>query len=154
MDLLISGISLVIGRKDSRHIIIASSIILLLLLLAVESVRNEEIAFIGGSIIFAALGSFLAGINLSLAYTYMSLQKENIMRSRTLGKMNLLRSGIAVGGSVCGIAILSVILGFLGFSTMLSSLSYQGQEVGYIGLIILLIATYTLAQRVARPNLC
>jgi hypothetical protein len=61
---------------------------------------------------------------------------------------------IGIGCAACGTAFLSIILSFFGFSAMLSLLPYEGQEIGYTGLIFLCIATYSLSRRVARSNVC
>lgn len=131
-----------------------SAAALLVLLLAIQIGRTPESVWSGGALILATLGSLLAGINFSFAYTYMRLREKDIVQSENIGTLNLLRTGINIGGVVCGIALLSIVLGFLGFSTMLSGLTYQGQEIGYIGLIILLIATYTLSRKVTELNVC
>lgn len=179
MKQLVTGITLIVKRRDSRLIIIISTIALfLILLLAVNGKQAYGIfdfnsislykrfnlflstifdiknTFTAGSLILAILGSLLGGINLSLAYTYMILRGEVILRSGLYSGIGLLFAFFGVGCAACGTALLSVILGFFGFSAMLSLLPYQGQEIGYIGLIILCIATYTLARKVAVPNVC
>ena len=111
-------------------------------------------SFTPGALILATLGSFLGGINLSLAYTYMKLRGEVILKSGVYSGMGLFTAFLGVGCAACGTALLSVILGFFGFSTMLNVLPYQGQEIGYVGLIFLCFATYFLAKKVTAPNVC
>lgn len=179
MKNLVTGITLIVKRKDSRTVIILSTIVFFfLLLLAVNGkaaysvfgfdalpfakrftltcstlfdIRNT---FSAGSLILAILGSLLGGINLSLAYTYMRLRGEVIIRSGLYSGIGLLFAFFGVGCAACGTALLSVLLGFFGFSAMLQLLPYQGEEVGYVGLIFLCIATYTLAHKVVEPNVC
>lgn len=154
MELLTSGISLVMERKDSRRIIIASAAALLLLLLLIRYGIASGNSWNGGALILATLGSFLGGINLALAYTHMRLHRDASKPDDLLGKIRWIQSILVVEGAILGIAFFSLLLGFLGFSSMLVSLPNQGQEVGHIGLIILLIATCTLARKVAAPNVC
>jgi hypothetical protein len=179
MKHLVTSLSLIMRRKDSRLVIILSTIIFALALLFVQNGRaaydilsfnsiglNTRITialktlfdivntFSAGALILAVLGSFLGGINLSLAYTYMRLRGEVILHSGLYSGIGLLFAFFGVGCAACGTALLSVILGLFGFSAMLNVLPYQGQEIGYIGLIILCIATYTLSQKVAVPNVC
>jgi hypothetical protein len=149
MEHLVSGISLVMKRKDSRRVIIASAVFLFLLLFVM---RDAESPLTAGSFIFASLGFLLGGINISLAYTHIRLQEESIAWKGTYP--DLLRTLMKVGGELSGIAVLSVLLGFLGFSAMLALVPRQGEEIGYAGLIIVLIATCTLARKVAVPNVC
>lgn len=179
MKHLVTSLTLIVKRKDSRMVIIISTVIFLLLLLLVENGSSAyqiftfdslslikritlslstlfDIAntFTAGALILAVLGSFLGGINISLAYTYMRLRGEILLHSGLYSGIGLVFAFFGIGCAACGTALLSVVLGFFGFSAMLSLLPYQGQEIGYVGLIFLCIATYTLAQKVAVPNVC
>lgn len=179
MQHLATSISLVFGRRDSRLVIVATTIAFLLLLLLVQNGKSasaiasfESLPFMKRSLlalqtffdftstftpstlILAVLGSFLGGINLSMAYTYMMVRGETILKSGLYSGTGLFLAFLGIGCAACGTALLSVLLGFFGFSAMLTMLPYQGQEIGYIGLIILVIATYALAKKVAAPNVC
>lgn len=179
MKHLVTSLTLIVRRKDSRLVIIISTIVFLFLLLLVENGSSAyqiftfdslsmmkrimlslstlfDIVntFTAGALILAVLGSFLGGINISLAYTYMRLRGEILLHSGLYSGVGLVFAFFGIGCAACGTALLSVVLGFFGFSAMLSLLPYQGQEIGYVGLIFLCIATYTLAQKVAVPNVC
>jgi hypothetical protein len=179
MKHLVTSLTLIVKRKDSRLVIIIGTIVFLVLLLLVQNGRAaydvfgfDSIAmsrrlslatltlfditntFTAGALILAVLGSLLGGINLSLAYTYMILRGRVLLHSGLYSGIGLLFAFFGVGCAACGTALLSVILGFFGFSAMLNVLPYQGQEIGYIGLIFLCMATYTLAHKVAVPNVC
>ena len=170
---------LVFSRKDSRLVIIVATLffflILLLIqngkgalaiaqfdsiplgkrmLLSVSTLTDVRSTMNAGTLILAILGSFLGGINISLAYTYMRLRGEVILHSGLYSGFGLFVAFLGIGCAACGTAFLSVILGFFGLSAMLSILPYDGMEIGYIGLIILLIATYSLSQKVSAPNVC
>lgn len=151
MELLVSGISTVIERKDSRRIIIVGSTALLFLLLVTQSERIFENAWNAGALILITLGSLIGGINLSLAYTYICRPVETAEQDEPRETIRILRKIVSSGNVVWSITLLSILLGFLGFSAMFDLLPSQGQEIGYIGLFILLIATYTLARKVATP---
>lgn len=179
MKPLLDSLQLIATRKDSRFVIVVSTIIFLLLLLIVQNGKAsldmlslESLSllkrlslffsvffditstFTAGALILATLGSLLGGINLSLAYTYIKMRGDMIIKSGLYSGMGLVLAFLGIGCAACGTAVLSVILGFFGFSAMLNLLPYQGQEIGYVGLIILCIATYTLAKKVASPNVC
>jgi len=179
MKHLVSGLTLIVTRKDSRIVIIVSTLIFLFILLLTQNGKTAwqvfsfdslslykqlslfistlfdiKNTFTAGALILATLGSFLGGINLSLAYTYMRVRGEKIMRSGLYNGIGLVLAFLGVGCAACGTAFLSVILGFIGFSTMLNLLPYQGEEIGYVGLIFLCIATYTLAKKVSAPDIC
>lgn len=179
MKHLVDSLTLIVRRKDSRLVIIIATIVFAAMLLlfqngkaaldvfsfdilplgkrltlAISTLFDITNTFSAGALILAVLGSFVGGINLSLAYTYMRLRGEVILHSGLYSGIGLLFAFFGVGCAACGTALLSVVLGFFGFSAMLNVLPYQGQEIGYIGLIILCIATYTLAHKVAVPNVC
>lgn len=176
---IVASFSLIVRRSDSRLVIIISTLVFFFLLLLVQNGPSaqtlftftflplgERIAlglktlfdlsstFTTGSLILAVLGSLLGGINLSLAYTYMRMRGEVILKSGLYSGAGLLFAFIGVGCVACGTAFLSIILSFFGFSTMLNLLPYQGQEIGYIGLIFLCVATYSLSKKVQAPNVC
>jgi hypothetical protein len=178
MQDLEDSVSLVFARKDSRMIIILATIFFLLTLLAfsnggtaLEALSFTSLPllarlelflstffstspFTGSSMLLAVLGSFFGAINLALAYVYMRLRGEVIIHSGLYSGLGLVVAFLGIGCAACGTAFLSVLLGFFGFSSMLNILPYKGEEVGYIGLFILLMATYSLARKVAAPNVC
>jgi hypothetical protein len=179
MTSLVSSLSLIISRRDSRLVIIFSTLALLLLLLVAQNGRSAldilsfdalplgrritlafatlfdiRSTFTTSTLILATLGSLLGGINLSLAYTYMRLRGDVIVRSGLYSGLGLFFAFLGIGCAACGTALLSVLLGFFGFSAMIQLLPYEGLEIGYIGLIILCIASYVLARKVSAPNVC
>lgn len=179
MNSLVQSLALIVGRKDSRLVIIITTVVLLLLLIITENgsvaygifsfeslPRTKQLylfmvtlfdiqnTFTPGALILATLGSLLAGINVSLAYTYMKIRGEILLKSGLYSGMGLIIAFLGVGCAACGTALLSLIFGFFGFSAMLNILPYQGQEIGYVGLLFLCIATYFLAKKVTAPNVC
>jgi hypothetical protein len=179
MKSLLDSLHLIATRRDSRYVIIISTVVFLLLLLIAQNGKagmemfaltslpflkrlslfcstffDIRSTFTGGTLILSILGSLLGGINLSLAYTYIKIRGEMILKSGLYSGVGLVLAFLGIGCAACGTAFLSLILGFFGFSTMLNLLPYQGQEIGYVGLMILCIATYTLSKKVASPNVC
>lgn len=179
MKKLVHGLTLIMQRADSCLVIIVSTLIFfgLLLLatngraaldtlsftalplakrlgLAMSTFFEIKNSFNTGSLLLAVLGSFIGGINISLAYTYIRLRGEIIIKSGLYHGVGLFLAFLGIGCAACGTAFLSVLLGFFGFSTMLRVLPFEGQEIGYIGLIFLCIATYSLAQKITEPNVC
>jgi hypothetical protein len=179
MKQLSLSLSLIFSRRDSLLVIIYSTLLFMLLLLTIQNggtaltllsfdtlplMRRITLGFntlfditstfTTSTLLLAVLGSFLGGINLSMAYTYLRLRGEMIIKSGLYSGVGLFLAFLGIGCAACGTALFSVLLGFFGFSAMLNLLPYQGQEIGYIGLIILCIATYALAQKVSAPNVC
>jgi hypothetical protein len=179
MQPLVDSLHLIATRRDSRFVIIISTVLFLVLLLIVQNgIASVDMlsltsfsflkrlslslavlfditsTFTAGTLILATLGSFLGGINIALAYTYIKVRGDMILKSGLYSGVGLILAFLGIGCAACGTALLSVVFGFFGFSAMLNLLPYQGQEIGYIGLIILCMATYTLAKKVASPNVC
>jgi hypothetical protein len=166
-------------RNDSRFVFIVSTLLFLFLLLLIQNgkatwslfnfeslslIRRISLGFLTlfdisntftvGALILAVLGSLLGGMNTALAYTYLRMRGEVIIHSGLYHGTGLFLAFLGIGCAACGTAFLSVILGFFGLSAMLQMLPYEGQEIGYAGLILLSFATYTLAQKVSSPNVC
>lgn len=179
MKHIVNGISLVFSRKDSRIVLISSTIIFFLMLLLTENgkaafsifsfdsipVIRQIVLFLKtlldisdtfslNSLILSVLGSLLGGINISLAYIYMKTRGEVIIKSGLYSGIGLFLAFIGIGCAACGTALMAVLLSFLGLSTMIHALPYQGQEIGYIGIIFLCMATYSLAIKVTAPTTC
>ena len=96
----------------------------------------------------------MGGINISLAYIYMKERGKVIIKSGLYSGVGLFLAFIGIGCAACGTALIAVLLSFLGLSTMIHALPYQGQEIGYIGIIFLCMATYSLAVKVSAPTTC
>ncbi len=179
MKPLVDSLRLISTRNDSRLVIIFSAVLFLLLLLLIENgsaatelfgltslsltkrfslflstLFDMTSTFTTGSLILAILGSLLGGVNLALAYTYIKIRGEVIIKSGLYSGLGLIFAFLGIGCAACGTAFLSLILGFFGFSTMLNVFPYKGQEIGYIGLIVLCIATYSLSKKVTAPAVC
>lgn len=179
MKSLTESLTLIMGRKDSRRVIILSTLFFLLLLLVMQNGKSAldiyrfqmlplatrlklasltffdiSSSFTPSTILLAGLGSLLGAINLAMAYTYMRLRGAVILHSGLYSGLGLVAAFLGVGCVACGTALLSVLLSFFGFSAMLNYLPYKGEEVGYIGLLILCLATYSLAKKVTAPNVC
>jgi hypothetical protein len=179
MKEMLYGLRLVMSRRDGVMVIVTSSALFLFLLLLSQNGRpafqvfrltslglpgqvslflttifDVGNAFTVSTMILATLGSLLAGINLALAYIYMKTRGELLLKSGLYSGIGLMLALFGIGCAACGTAVLSLILGFFGFSTMLSIFPYQGEEIGYIGLIFLFIATYFLSKKISAPNVC
>jgi hypothetical protein len=179
MKQLLDGLQIIVTRKDSRMVSIISAIVFVLLLLLVQNGKSTlqimslesmplfkrtwlaisiffdfTSTFSTGALLLALFGSVLGGINIALAYTYMKVRGNAIIKSGFYSGMGLVLAFLGIGCPACGTAILSLVLGFFGLSATLSLLPYQGLEIGYIGLLLVIFATYSLARKVASPNVC
>lgn len=149
MDRMVSSISLVAERKDSRRIIISCATFFMILLLLAQ---NGNGTFHRSAILISLLGSLLAAVNFSLAYTYMHAYGKRSNDESGDRDGHPIYSLVRVGIGMYGTALLSIVLAFFGFSTMLSAFPSESEDIGYISLIILFIATYALARKVSAPK--
>lgn len=179
MEQVARGLGIVFSRRDSRLVLIGVTVVFFMLLLSVENGRAALYAlsfdtlsllkrmilslntlfditdtFSTSSLLLSILGSLLGGINISLAYTYIKTRGELIIKSGLYSGLGLFFAFLGVGCAACGTALIGVLLSFLGLSTMIHVLPYQGQEIGYIGIIFLCMATYSLATKVTAPGAC
>jgi hypothetical protein len=179
MKPLIDSLQLIVIRRDSRFVIIVAAAVFFLSLLMTlngsaavaafslsslsfmkqlslfsDTLFDIQSSFSPGVLRLGILGSVLGGINLSLAYTYFKIRGESIMKSGLYSGVGLILAFLGIGCAACGTAFLSIILGLFGLSTILSMLPYQGEEIGYLGLLVLCIATYSLSRKVTAPNVC
>lgn len=179
MQHVVSGIALIMSRRDSRLVaLIAGALFIMLILLAKNgsaafsalsfdalpllkrlslaggTLFDVQNTFTRGALVLALGGALVGGINLSLAYTYIRLRGELITQSGLYSGMGLVLAFLGIGCAACGTALLSVLFSFFGASALLSLFPYQGLEIGFFGLLILSIATYVLAKKVNTPGVC
>ncbi len=76
------------------------------------------------------------------------------MASGFYSGIGLILAFLGIGCASCGTAFLTFLLSFFGGATLLHLLPYGGQEIGYLGVIVLLFATYSLAKKTANPTVC
>ena len=179
MQKLLLGLHLVLKRSDSRLVFIFASIALLLfvliiqngtaaldalgftalsfitrLQLALSTLFDIKSSFNTSTLILSVLGAVLGGLNISFAYTYMKLRGEVIVKSGLYSGVGLFFAFLGIGCAACGTAFVSLLFGFFGLSGVLHVLPYHGEELGYLGLVVIAIATYVLAHKVSEPNVC
>lgn len=179
MKHLVNGFFLIIKRRDGRWIVFVASTLLITLLFAFQNgstaiqifsldaltvARRISLflqlffdmtsAFTPAALVLAILGSILGAFNLALAYVYIKLRGEVILKSGLYSGFGLVLAFLGVGCAACGTAFLATIFSFLGLSSVLEIFPYHGQEIGYVGIIVLFLATYTLAKKVAQPLVC
>lgn len=106
------------------------------------------------STVLALIGSILGAFNMTLLYMYMKVRKDAVVRGSVTSTVGLFLAFLGVGCVACKAALVTFVFGLLGFSTFLDVLPYKGQEIGYLGLLVLLVATYSLAKKTQAPLVC
>lgn len=179
MKSFLGGLRLIVTRNDSRIVVILATVLFFLVLLCIQNGKAAFDVFSFASLSFgskmnilfstlfdfkstftksaltlAILGSVIGGVNVALAYTYVMMRGEIILKSGLYSGLGLVLAFLGVGCAACGTAFLSVVLGFFGFGAVLTMLPYKGEELGYLGIFVLCVATYTLAKKVTTPGVC
>lgn len=96
------------------------------------------------------------GMNVALLMYY--IRKVRIGRNvSTVGGASIagLVSGfLGVGCAACGTFILSSVLVLAGAGGVLSYLPFGGEEFGFTGIILLVYSSFSLVQRIQKPDVC
>jgi hypothetical protein len=179
MKNLIDGLRLIMIRRDSRMVFVIAVFTFLIGVVLVQNGKNafpmlgfesipalKRISLFFGTLFditsvftpvaftLAVVSSFIGAVNISLAYTYMRLRGEVIVGSGLYSGTGLVFAFFGVHCFACGTALLSVLFSFFGLGAVLKLLPYHGQEIAFLGLLIIFVATYSLAQKVKVPNVC
>lgn len=107
------------------------------------------------SALTTVLISLLVGVNVSLMLYLYRRQKAGLSRSGIAVSTFGTTLGIfGVGCAACGSLILTGLLSAVGGLGILTLLPFQGQELGIVGVVALLYATYFLVQKIISPVTC
>lgn len=97
--------------------------------------------------------ALLTGINVALMAYYVRRQKLT-PRSGILGVFGIGSGVFGMGCAACGSIILTSILGTVGGMGAIAALPLRGGEFGIVGVVLLLISTYTLSKSITKPAVC
>lgn len=111
-------------------------------------------SFLPASLAMAIIGSLFGAVNITLSYLYFRTRGASIIKTGLSSGTGLVFAFLGIGCAACGTAILSTLLGLLGLSAILGFLPYDGLEVGFVGLLILVVATLVLARKLGSPAVC
>ncbi len=179
MKSIIGGLGVIFSRRDGVIVLSVSTLVLLILLFAVwngsaafdmltitslslgsrvllflkiffDGVSNFSVA----TLTLSVVGSFLGGVNFTLAYVYFRIRGEALFHSGLYNGVGLLLAYFGVGCAACGTAFVGVLFSALGLTPFLHMLPFGGEEFGVVGLIILTFATYSLSKKVIAPLVC
>lgn len=180
MKYFFRGLSLVILEKKTRIVFILATAFFFLLILALQNgMQAYSIAsmpllpiterfslffsilfditskFTQSTLLVSTLSSILGGINLSLAYYFFKIRGVTFKKRHLLGNgAGMFLAFHGVGCAACGTVFLGTFLSFIGASSILTKLPYGGEEFGVLGVIILSMATFSLARKASMPLTC
>ncbi len=74
--------------------------------------------------------------------------------TRTGGAVGFFAALFGIGCSACGPLLGATLLTSIGGATLVSALPFGGQEIGYVGIGLLLFSAYTVSQNLQKPLVC
>lgn len=95
----------------------------------------------------------LTGIQASLLIYYVR-QSVRIQKEMGVSLAGIATSMLGVGCASCGSVVLTSLVGFGSATTLLGILPYRGQEFGFVGIGILVIAIYYTIKKINQPYIC
>lgn len=95
----------------------------------------------------------LAGIQVSL-FIYYLRQTARIQQSMGMSALGVASSLLGVGCASCGSVVLTSFIGFGSATAILGFLPFRGQEFGFIGIMILLLAISFTLKKIRQPYVC
>jgi hypothetical protein len=106
------------------------------------------------SLVLGVLGSLVGALNTALLYVYMKSRGDVVVSSGLYSGVGLLFAVLGIGCAACGTVLVGSVLGYLGLSSVFGVLPYHGEEIGALGIFVLVLVTYSLAKKVSTPNVC
>lgn len=105
------------------------------------------------SLIVTIISAALTGIQSSLLIYYLH-QSFRIQKDLGVSLTGIATSLLGVGCASCGSVVLTSLIGFGSATTVLGVLPFKGQEFGFIGIAILLIAISFTLKKINQPFVC
>lgn len=104
---------------------------------------------------YLATIAILIGINTALVLAYVRMRRDKMRASGVAsGVLGTLAGLLGLGCAACGTFVLSPLLVTIGAGGLLTLLPFGGEELKYIGIILLLLSAYLLARDVNKPVVC
>lgn len=107
------------------------------------------------SILFLVVGvTLFSALVMTMFSLLLKTRKDVLVANGFYSGFALTLAVLGVGCAACGAVILSAVLSFFGVGGLLAYFPYHGVEVGYLGLFLLVLISYSLAKRLAHPLTC
>lgn len=106
---------------------------------------------------YTLLIAILFGIQIALLVYYIKKTKTNRASLRGVGGAGIggLIAGIfGIGCAACGTFILTAVLSLVGAGGLLAFLPFGGEELGFLGVALLLYSIWLLLKKLEAPNVC
>lgn len=99
------------------------------------------------------ISATLTGVQMSLLIYYLR-QSARIQAEMGVSLAGVATSLLGVGCASCGSVVLTSLIGFGSATTVMGILPFRGQEFGFVGIAILLIAINYTIKKINQPFTC
>jgi len=106
---------------------------------------------------YTVLIAFLFGVNASLLWYYAARARGIVQSNRTLtftGLGGFVSGLFGIGCAACGAILFAGVLKLLGIAWLVTYLPLHGAEFGVLGVVLLLVTSYSLIKRINDPLVC
>lgn len=107
--------------------------------------------------IYTSLIAFLFGLQITLLVYYVVRARR---ASRGVGSASAVSVGgvvsgvLGIGCAACGTFVLTSVLALVGAGGLVAWLPFSGQEFGFLGVGLLVVANYLLLKKLSQPFVC
>lgn len=109
---------------------------------------------VGGAVTTATI-PVLFGVDVAMIAYLIRQRRAAQARGEIAASLGGAASGaIAAGCAACGSFLLLPVLSFLGAAGALALLPLGGAELGFLGIVLLLVSIYLIARKLAEPRVC
>lgn len=99
--------------------------------------------------------SILIGINVALIMLYVRARRTFLRSAGAAGGLfGTITALFGFGCAACGTLAVSPLLVALGASGALALLPFGGEELKYVGILLLILSVYFLARDINKPDVC
>ncbi len=93
------------------------------------------------------------GLNVALIERYVRRQAQ-LHQAAGASLLGILVGILGIGCAACGSAVLASLLGVGATLGVLSALPFHGREFSWLGIFLVLLSTFSLAKKIAEPQVC
>lgn len=105
--------------------------------------------------LYLATIAILIGINTSLVLAYVRMRRDKMRATGVAsGLLGTLAGLLGLGCAACGTFVLSPLLVTIGAGGLLALLPFGGEELKYIGIVLLILSVYFLRRDLSRAAVC
>ena len=107
-----------------------------------------------GTFIATALYSIIFALNIHLLIRYYKKHGSLLRSTSSAGAVGAVIGMLGIGCAACGTLALTAALSLIGLGSLLVLLPFNGQEIYYLGIVILIFSSLKLKRMIDKPLVC